>query len=101
MIGSARKATYKLYSYNQFSHAPYRPNSISEWLKSIRNTSKHCYEREMAQIFGSAVKNANTMDDAGYKDMLSRIVLPMISSLLLFPVGQQPRHGLVRGLQSP
>lgn len=41
----------------------------------------------MAQVFGSAGKSAFAMGDARYNDMLSRIVLPMLSFLLLIPVG--------------
>jgi len=41
----------------------------------------------MAQVFGSAGKGAFAMGDSWYKDMLSRIALPMLSLLLLIPVG--------------
>jgi hypothetical protein len=41
----------------------------------------------MAQVFGSAGKSAFAMGDARYKDMLFRIALPMLSFLLLIPVG--------------
>ena len=41
----------------------------------------------MAQIFGSAGKSAFAMGDTRYKDLISRIVLPMLSFLLLLPVG--------------
>jgi hypothetical protein len=41
----------------------------------------------MAQVFGSAGKGAFAMGDSRYKDMLSRIALPMLSFLLLIPVG--------------
>lgn len=44
-------------------------------------------EKEMAQIFGSAGKSAFAMGDSRSMDMLSRIVLPMLSFLLLIPVG--------------
>ena len=40
----------------------------------------------MAHVFGSAGKSAFAMGDSRYKDMLSRIVLPMLSFLLLIPV---------------
>jgi len=40
----------------------------------------------MAQVFGSAGKSAFAMGNSRYKDMLSRIALPMLSSLLLIPV---------------
>lgn len=40
----------------------------------------------MAHVFGSAGKSAIAMSDSRYKDMLSRIVLPMLSFLLLIPV---------------
>ena len=43
-------------------------------------------EEEMAQVFGSAGKSAFAMGNSRYKDMLSRIALPMLSSLLLIPV---------------
>lgn len=43
-------------------------------------------EEEMAQVFGSAGKSAFAMGDSRYKDMLSRIALPMLSSLLLIPL---------------
>jgi hypothetical protein len=43
-------------------------------------------EEEMAQVFGSAGKSAFVMGNSRYKDMLFRIALPMISSLLLIPV---------------
>ncbi|WP_161949153.1 nuclease-related domain-containing protein [Desulfomicrobium norvegicum] len=39
----------------------------------------------MAQVFGSAGKSAFAMGNSRYKDMLSRIALPMLSSLLLIP----------------
>jgi hypothetical protein len=42
-------------------------------------------EEEMAQVFGSAGKSAFAMGNSRYKDMLSRIALPMLSSLLLIP----------------
>ena len=41
----------------------------------------------MAQIYGSAGKSAFAMGDSRYEDMLSRIALPMLSLLLLIPVG--------------
>jgi len=41
----------------------------------------------MAQVFGSAGKSAFAMGDTRYKDLISRIVLPMLSFLLLIPVG--------------
>ena len=41
----------------------------------------------MAQVFGSAGKSAFSMGDARYQDLLSRIALPMLSLLLLIPVG--------------
>ena len=41
----------------------------------------------MAHVFGSAGKSAFAMGDARYKDMFSRIALPMLSFLLLIPVG--------------
>ncbi|NCC04631.1 MAG: NERD domain-containing protein [Proteobacteria bacterium] len=43
-------------------------------------------EEEMAQVFGSAGKSAFAMGNSRYKDMLSRIALPMLSSLLLIPI---------------
>ena len=43
-------------------------------------------EEDMAQVFGSAGKSAFAMGNSRYKDMLSRIALPMLSSLLLIPV---------------
>ena len=44
-------------------------------------------EEEMAQVFGSAGKSAFSMSDTRYQDLLSRIALPMLSLLLLIPVG--------------
>ena len=44
-------------------------------------------EEEMAQVFGSAGKSAFSMGDTRYQDLLSRIALPMLSLLLLIPVG--------------
>ena len=41
----------------------------------------------MAQIYGSAGKSAFAMGDTRYQDLLSRIALPMLSLLLLIPVG--------------
>ena len=41
----------------------------------------------MAQVFGSAGKSAFSMGDTRYQDLLSRIALPMISLLLLIPLG--------------
>ncbi|MBE1426516.1 hypothetical protein H4684_003182 [Desulfomicrobium macestii] len=41
----------------------------------------------MAQVFGSAGKSAFSMGDTRYQDLLSRIALPMLSLLLLIPVG--------------
>lgn len=41
----------------------------------------------MAQVFGSAGKSAFAMGDTRYKDLISRIALPMLSFLLLIPVG--------------
>jgi len=41
----------------------------------------------MAQVFGSAGKSAFAMGDTRYQDLISRIVLPMLSFLLLLPVG--------------
>jgi hypothetical protein len=41
----------------------------------------------MAQIYGSAGKSAFAMGDSRYKDLISRIVLPMLFFLLLIPVG--------------
>lgn len=41
----------------------------------------------MAQVYGSAGKSAFAMGDSRYKDMLARIVLPMLSFLFLLPVG--------------
>lgn len=41
----------------------------------------------MAQVFGSAGKSAFAMGDTRHKDLISRIVLPMLSFLLLIPVG--------------
>jgi len=43
-------------------------------------------EEEMAQVFGSAGKSAFAMGNSRYKDMLSRIAPPMLSSLLLIPI---------------
>ncbi|UTF51787.1 NERD domain-containing protein [Desulfomicrobium sp. ZS1] len=40
----------------------------------------------MAQLYGLAGKSAFAMGNSRYKDMLSRIALPMLSSLLLIPV---------------
>ncbi|UTF50635.1 NERD domain-containing protein [Desulfomicrobium sp. ZS1] len=40
----------------------------------------------MAQVFGSAGKSAFAMGNSRYKDMFSRIALPLLSSLLLIPV---------------
>lgn len=44
-------------------------------------------DEEMAQVFGSAGKSAFAMGDTRYEDLISRIVLPMLSFLLLLPVG--------------
>ena len=44
-------------------------------------------EEEMAQVFGSAGKSAFSMGDTRYQDLLSRIALPMLSLLLLIPIG--------------
>ncbi|MBV1713471.1 MAG: NERD domain-containing protein [Desulfomicrobium sp.] len=44
-------------------------------------------EEEMAQVFGSAGKSAFSMGDTRYQDLLSRIALPMLSLLLLIPLG--------------
>jgi hypothetical protein len=44
-------------------------------------------EEVMAQVFGSAGKSAFAMGDTRYQDLISRIVLPMLSFLLLLPVG--------------
>ena len=41
----------------------------------------------MAQVFGSAGKSAFAMGNSRYEDLLSRIALPMLSLLLLIPVG--------------
>lgn len=41
----------------------------------------------MAQVFGSAGKSAFAMGDTRYQELLSRIALPMVSFLLLIPVG--------------
>jgi len=43
-------------------------------------------EEEMAQVFGSAGKSAFAMGNRRYQDLISRIALPMLSSLLLIPV---------------
>lgn len=43
-------------------------------------------EEDMAQVFGSAGKSAFAMGNSRYKDMFSRIALPLLSSLLLIPV---------------
>ena len=40
----------------------------------------------MAQVFGSAGKSAFAMGNSRYKDMFSRIALPLLSTLLLIPV---------------
>ncbi|ACU89428.1 NERD domain protein [Desulfomicrobium baculatum DSM 4028] len=44
-------------------------------------------EEEMAQVFGSAGKSVFSMGDTRYQDLLSRIALPMLSLLLLIPLG--------------
>jgi hypothetical protein len=41
----------------------------------------------MAQVFGSAGKSAFAMGDARYRDMISRIAMPMLAFLLLLPIG--------------
>jgi len=44
-------------------------------------------EEKMAQVYGSAGKSAFAMGETRYQDLISRIVLPMLSFLLLLPVG--------------
>ena len=41
----------------------------------------------MALVYGSAGKSAFAMGDARYRDMISRIAVPMLAFLLLLPIG--------------